>query len=166
MKLLSAILFSILLFAACKDKETADDMNKEVRDTVDYKSTIDETNKVFAAAFIKGDSATIVSLYHPDAKIFPPNMEKADPKTIGGMVSGMPKMGITTFKLDAKEIYKGDEVVTEVGEYEMGDGNKTVDKGKYMVVWKKDGDKWKLYRDIWNSDNPPPPPPPPAKKTK
>jgi ketosteroid isomerase-like protein len=39
----------------------------------------------------------------------------------------------------------------------MSDGKKFNDKGKYIVVYKKDGDKWKLYRDIWNSDNPPPP---------
>ncbi len=64
-------------------------------------------------------------------------------------------MGISAFKLDAKEVYKGDEAVTEVGVYEMGDGKKTIDKGKYIVVWKKDGDTWKLFRDIWNSDMPP-----------
>jgi ketosteroid isomerase-like protein len=73
-------------------------------------------------------------------------------------------MGIKSFTLHAKEVYKGDDVVTEVGSYEMGDGNKTVDEGKYIVIWKKDGDKWKLYRDIWNSDNPPPPAPPASKK--
>jgi ketosteroid isomerase-like protein len=24
--------------------------------------------------------------------------------------------------------------------------------GKYIVVWKKDGDAWRLHRDIWNTD--------------
>ena len=32
-----------------------------------------------------------------------------------------------------------------------GDGTKTVDKGNYIVVWKKDDGKWKIFRDIWNS---------------
>ncbi len=39
----------------------------------------------------------------------------------------------------------------------MGDGSKNVDKGKYIVVWKKENGDWKVWRDIWNSDNPPPP---------
>jgi uncharacterized protein (TIGR02246 family) len=35
----------------------------------------------------------------------------------------------------------------------------TVDAGKYVtVVARKDG-KWRIIRDIWNSDNPPPAPP-------
>ncbi len=72
-------------------------------------------------------------------------------------------MGITSFTLNAREVYKGEDVVTEVGTYEMGDGKKVIDKGKYMVIWKMDGNKLKLFRDIWNSDNPYMPPPP-AKK--
>jgi ketosteroid isomerase-like protein len=85
-------------------------------------------------------------------------MEPMNPKQAGSMFSSLPKMGVKSFTLNTKEVYKGDEVVTEVGTYEMGDGNKAIDKGKYLVIWKKDGDKWKLFRDIWNSDNPPPPP--------
>jgi ketosteroid isomerase-like protein len=38
--------------------------------------------------------------------------------------------------------------VVETGNYEMDDSTKTVDKGNYMVVWKKDGDKWKIFRDM------------------
>ena len=73
-------------------------------------------------------------------------------------------MCVTSFDLNTKEIFEGNDVVTEVGTYTMGDGKKFNDKGKYIVVWKKDGDKWKLYRDIWNSDNPPPMPAPAEKK--
>jgi hypothetical protein len=51
-------------------------------DTVDYKSVIDETNKSFSAAALNGDSAAFVTtLYHPDAKIFPPNMGAMDVKS-------------------------------------------------------------------------------------
>jgi ketosteroid isomerase-like protein len=28
------------------------------------------------------------------------------------------------------------------------------DKGKYIVVWKKEDGKWKLHRDLSNSDLP------------
>jgi ketosteroid isomerase-like protein len=155
-------LFLIVLFAACNDAGKTDTTiaDEPKKDTVEFsRSALEETNKIFTASALKGDSATIVGLYHPDARVFAPNEEAMSPKTMASMTGGFAKMGITSFTLDTKEIYEGDDVVTEVGTYEMGDGKKTIDKGKYMVVWKKDGDKWKLYRDIWNSDNPPPPPP-------
>ena len=30
---------------------------------------------------------------------------------------------------------------------------KEIDKGKYIVLWKMEDGKWKLHRDIFNSDN-------------
>lgn len=163
MKPLLPLLSLIVLCSACGDNASMDAANTAAaepqRDTVDYRSVIDESNKAFTTAAMNGDSAAFVTtLYHPDANIFPPNMEAMDPKKAGSMFTSLPRMGVKSFTLHTKEVYKGDEIVTEVGTYEMGDGNKAIDKGKYMVVWKKDGDKWKLFRDIWNSDNPPPPP--------
>lgn len=162
-------LIPLCLFAfvvACNDKanDTKIAAEPEKKETVDYKSVINETNKKFTAAALNGDSAAFVSLYHPDAMIYPPNEESMGPKKMGSMMAQFKQMGVTSFDLDEKEIYEGDDVVTEVGTYTMSDGKKFNDKGKYIVVWKKDGDTWKLYRDIWNSDNPPPPPPPAKKK--
>ena len=167
MKRLFPLSFFALLFVGCNEKpgdKTIASEGPEKKETVDYKAVIDETNKQFTAAALKGDSATFVSLYHPDAQIYPPNEAPVNPQQMGGMIAGFKQMGITSFDLNAKEIFEGDGVVTEVGTYTMSDGKKFNDKGKYMVVWKKDGDKWKLYRDIWNSDNPPPPPPAEKKK--
>lgn len=31
---------------------------------------------------------------------------------------------------------------------------KQLDKGKYIVLWKKEEGKWKLFRDCYNSDLP------------
>lgn len=135
------------------------------RDTTNYRAVIEETNKMFTAAALKGDSASfITSLYHPDASIYAPNEPEMDAKKTASMMTQFPKMGISSFTLNTKEIFEGEETITEVGTYEMGDGRKTIDNGKYMVVWKKDGDKWKLFRDIWNSDHPYSPPPPSPKK--
>jgi len=45
--------------------------------------------------------------------------------------------------------------ITEEGVFEINlkDG-KQIDKGKYVVVWKKEDGKWKLYRDMSNTDLP------------
>jgi hypothetical protein len=29
-----------------------------------------------------------------------------------------------------------------------------LDNGKYVVIWKQKGDRWKLHPDIWNSSLP------------
>jgi len=168
MKRLFPLSFFALVFVACNEKAsdttTIAAEGLEKKETVDYKAVIDETNKQFTAAALKGDSAAFVSLYHPDAQIFPPNGEAVNPKQMGSMMAEFQKMGVTSFDLNAKEIFEGNDVVTEVGTYTMSDGKKFNDKGKYIVVWKKDGDKWKLYRDIWNSDNPLMPAPAEKKK--
>jgi ketosteroid isomerase-like protein len=161
MKPLFPLYLFFVLLAACNHAETntadtsAANSSEPKRDTVDYRAVIDETNKAFTAAALKGDSAGLVALYHPDANIYPPNETAMDPKSMASMIQSFPKSGITSFTLNTKEVFEGNDVVTEVGTFEMGDGKKSIEKGKYMVVWKKDGDKWKLFRDIWNSDNPP-----------
>lgn len=168
MKPLCLLLFCLtLLIAACESGNNANtaEADEAKRDTVDHKAVIEETNKAFSAAALKGDSAAFVTtLYHPDAAIFPPNEPEMNVSKTASAMKQFSSMGVTSFTLTTKEIFKGDETVTEVGTYEMGDGSKTIDKGKYMVVWKKDGDTWKLFRDIWNSDNPYSPPPPASKK--
>jgi ketosteroid isomerase-like protein len=30
-----------------------------------------------------------------------------------------------------------------------------MDVGKYIVVWKRDGADWKIYRDMWSSNSQP-----------
>ncbi|HUQ66091.1 MAG TPA: nuclear transport factor 2 family protein [Flavitalea sp.] len=163
MKLLFPLYLFFVLFAACNHAENSNadtstaDTNEPKRDTVNYRAVIDDANKTFTAAALKGDSAAIVAVYHPDANIYPPNEAAMDPKKMGSMIAGFAKSGITAFTLNTKEIFEGNDALTEVGTYEMGDGKKTIDKGKYITVWKKDGDKWKLFRDLWNSDNPPMP---------
>lgn len=55
------------------------------------------------------------------------------------------------------EVSSQGDTAYEVGEFSAdvpgSDGAKVNAKGKYLVVWKKVGDKWLLHRDIWN-DNP------------
>jgi hypothetical protein len=44
---------------------------------------------------------------------------------------------------------------TEVGQYELRDkAGKVLDHGKYIVVWRKEGGKWKLLRDMFSTNVP------------
>jgi ketosteroid isomerase-like protein len=49
----------------------------------------------------------------------------------------------------------GNKWTKTIGLFEVSskDGNQ-LDKGKYLVLWKKENGKWKLHRDISNIDLP------------
>lgn len=64
-------------------------------------------------------------------------------------------MGVKDFKLTITNITGNDNLYAETGNYEVfGAENRSLDNGKYVAVWKKENDTWKMYRDIWNSDRP------------
>jgi ketosteroid isomerase-like protein len=145
-----AILLSMVIlvaFAACNNAPQA----PAAFDPGSVKAEIIAANQQFGEAFVKGDSAGIAALYHTDAKIFPPNMHACNRDEMSGMMKMIPSMHLKTMKLNTDEVSGGPDEIVETGNYEMADSTKTVDKGNYVVVWKKDGDKWKIFRDIWNS---------------
>jgi uncharacterized protein (TIGR02246 family) len=111
----------------------------------------------FAAAFNKGDIATVANQYKDDAVVFPPG---------GDMVKG--KQAIQSFWTEAaKGIQIANFKVTDVRSLgpdaarEQGyafiktKGDKPQEMvGKYVVIWEKVGGKWKLDSDIWNLNKP------------
>jgi len=119
---------------------------------------ITATNNAFMEAFGKGDAAGVANLYRKTGSVLPPNSE-----VIGGIEAirvfwqGAMDMGIKEAKLETVdlEVYQG--VAWERGNYTLaGAKGEVMDRGKYIVVWKDEGGKWKLHRDIWNSSLPAP----------
>jgi uncharacterized protein (TIGR02246 family) len=157
---------AIMLFAACSNQSTASDasVTKDSTATSTFdlaaaKNAINDANKTFSDAIVKGDSVTVANLYASDANMFPPNMPKAENhEAILHMAGAFASMGIKSFNLESIDVFGGPEYVIEEGKYTLGDGKgKSLDEGKYIVVWKQEDGKWKLYRDIWNSNMPQPP---------
>jgi ketosteroid isomerase-like protein len=52
------------------------------------------------------------------------------------------------------ETEKHGDTAIEIGLYELSSGGQTLDKGKYVAIWKKVEGEWKMHRDIWNSNLP------------
>ena len=162
------VIFSITsLFIACSSNtaeesgtNTATEERAKSFDLAAVKKVIDSINTVFGSMISKGDSVGLASLYTSDAKFMVPNMPTASgtnaiQTAFAGLFAAMGTPGLT---LTANEVWGTEELVTEVGSYTMTDKTgKQIDKGKYIDLWKMEGGQWKLYRDIFNSDNPPPP---------
>jgi ketosteroid isomerase-like protein len=119
-------------------------------------TVIDSLNKKYADAMLKGDSAAVVAMFTSDGKVLPPNEAEAGAAAMGTMIKGLPQSGITKIIFKTDDLFGSGEYVTEAGHYEMGDSTRTFEKGKYLVVWKKQNGQWKLHRDIWNSNAPGP----------
>jgi len=158
------VIFSItsVLFIACGDKASESGTNtateKETKsfDLAAAKKSIDEANAAFGDLVKKGDSTGIANLYASDAKLMGSNMPAASGKAaIQSAYNGMLGMGIGGATLTSTDVWGTESLVSEEGTYSLSDkSGKEIDKGKYIVLWKMEDGKWKLFRDCFNSDLP------------
>ena len=119
------------------------------------KATIERLNDAWTAAFNKGDAAAVAAMYTEDAYVLPPGAE---------MVKG--RTGIEAFwrqaaqqmgdaKLTTLDVLPlGRSVAREIGTVTLKTKSQPPQEivGKYAVVWRKVGGKWKLATDIWNTN--------------
>lgn len=123
------------------------------------RAAIEAEGKKFTAALKKGDAAALAAMYTADAKAFPPNGEiTAGRAALQEMWKGAIDSGMRDLSFTVLEVEKKGDIAYEVGKYSVkGSDGKEIDAGKYLVLWKKEGGTWRLYRDIWNSSMPLPP---------
>ena len=124
------------------------------------KKEIEKENVKFGEYVRKGDAKALSNLYTSDACLMPAGMgfvkgRKAVEEFWGGAIKGM---GLKDGILKTVEVVGEGDTVTEMGEYVLklqAEGKNMEDKGKYVVVWKKTPDGWKLHWDIWTTSLPP-----------
>ena len=119
-------------------------------------ATIIKANyKAFGAEVAAGNAAGVAKMYAKGAKLMPPNAAILKGKGIVTFWQGALEMGIKGAKLKTQEVEVMGGTAIEVGTYVLsGADGGALDEGKYLVVWKKDGKAWKLYRDIFNTSRP------------
>lgn len=149
--------FAIFLFSCTSPEPTA-----LVFDKAKALAEINAANDHFVKTMSAHDHAAHAACYTKDALFMVPGKPSIVGRTaieadaIESFKSGVTELGLTT-----TEIYDmGGDMLLEEGKFTISNKEGiTFDKGKYLVLWKKEEGKWKLHRDIYNSDNPPPAPP-------
>lgn len=120
-------------------------------------AAIKAENNRWAYAFKKGDYQAIGRLYTEDGTLLQPGG-----KRISGAAAiskyftdGYAGKAPDTVTFNNFEFYGNDKVVTEVSNSIVRDHDgKLKSRGKQILVFLKQGDSWKLHRDIWNDDGP------------
>jgi ketosteroid isomerase-like protein len=138
-----------LLFFHCQGQQTTNTSLEEA------KKAIAASNEIYFQAFAKGDSSLFIDRYAKDCWIMLPNVPAlcgADaPLEFFKMAY---KLGLRNGKLITIDVFgDGVEFVTEEGFWQSFDANnKLFDNGKFLVLWKKTPDGWKMFRDSISSD--------------
>jgi len=98
----------------------------------------------------------VAACYTEDGKLMPPGVDVVSGRAgISAVFSSVYKSGITEIVLHTDEVTAhGVDWAVERSHYtfKASDGS-VADVGKYVVVWRRVGDKWLLYTDIFNTNN-------------
>ena len=117
---------------------------------------IEAVNAKWMDFFNKGDFAGVASLYTDDATAFPPGSAMVKGRAaIAAMWKSMAEK-VSNPKVTTLEVKPlGPSAAREIGTFSLRTkGEKPQEVvGKYVVVWEKVGNDWKLAADIWNEGN-------------
>lgn len=119
------------------------------------KPLIQKLDDAWTAAFNKGDGAAVAAMYTPDATVLPPGAAMVHGrKAIAAFWSGAARqLGDMTLKaVNVRPL--SPTAAREIGLFTAktkGADPQQID-GKYVVVWRKAGGRWRLFTDIWNTN--------------
>jgi uncharacterized protein (TIGR02246 family) len=126
--------------------------------TTEVRGAIAAANENFMAAFKRGDAAGMAALYTENGQVMPPNGDLVTGRQAVQMFwQAVMDMGIKEAKLEIVEVEDHGDTTIETSKFTLqGEGGQVLDKGKYIVIWKREEGQWKLHRDIFNSSMPGP----------
>lgn len=143
-----AALFLLVVSCNTADKETEVPFDK-----VTAKQEIEAANAEFMDLLSKGDSVGLANYYTADAKFMSAGAPAVSGRqNIQSAISGIIASGITGVELRTDEVWGSGEYVIEEGTLSLFASGQEVAVEKYIVIWKKEDGKWKLFRDIFNSN--------------
>jgi uncharacterized protein (TIGR02246 family) len=119
------------------------------------KAEMQKLNNQWADAFNKGDAAAISAMYTADAYLLPAGAEMVKGRAAieAFWRQSMQQLGdIKCATIDVKSL--GSSAAREIGTCSFRTKGQSPQESslKYAVVWQKEGGRWKLLQDIWNSD--------------
>jgi len=122
------------------------------------RAAIEAANAKFSALAAQGNGAALAGLYAKEGAVMPAGSGPIHgTEAIGKFWQSAVASGVAAIELKTVEVYGQGTTATEVGEYALRDkAGKVLDRGKYIVIWRREGGEWKLLRDMFSTNLPPP----------
>ena len=131
-------------------------------DTAADQAAVSAIGEAWFKGYDAGDTEGVVALYAEDGVLSPPGAPSARgraaireflTKDIAGTIEG----GYQLTRGSAIEIGVSGDLAWDWDTFTVTDkSGATVDTGKYVTLYAKQGGKWVIIRDIWSSDAAPP----------
>jgi ketosteroid isomerase-like protein len=122
----------------------------------EVKKAIAASHRMYFQAFAKGDSSLLINCYTKDCWIMPPNAPAlcGIDAPLEFFKTAYYTWGFRNGKFITVDLYgNGVDFVTETGFWQLWDANnKPLDNGKFLLLWKKTDEGWKIFRDSFSSD--------------
>lgn len=143
--------FAVIFIFSCNHENKKPEAQFDI---TAVKNHIIEMNKTYGNRFMTNDTAFYVERYCKDAEVYSPQVPAVKGRVaIINFFYGDGNNKEAKIELPAGNIYGNAELVVEEGTYNFPDGKGgSVDKGKFIALWKLEDGKWKLFREIWNTD--------------
>lgn len=118
----------------------------------DAGARIADAARRFLDLFALSDPASIAACYTEDARMFAANMSPVCGRAAIESVFKFTKGPGHRLEFRTEELDIQGTTAIEIGAYirSRKDGS-LVDSGRYMVIWKRVGDHWKIHRDMFTS---------------
>ena len=119
------------------------------------KAQIEAANRRFMDLFDSGDLPALADCYTSDAQFLVPGMEPLVGRAaISAALGGLRGEG-NSLRLETLEAEGVGDAAWESGRYAVATPDGAIaDRGKYVVVWRREDDRWRLHRDIINTSLP------------
>jgi uncharacterized protein (TIGR02246 family) len=150
----------VLALGACSIRSTPEPDRSAAESDPAEVARIEELSRRFSAAYVAGDVETMVSLYTPDGVIFPNDSEAIrGHEAIRRYWALPPGQRVTLHRATPAEIRIDGSHAYDHGVYEIaGERDGTAwgpSHGKYVIVWRRTPQGWRMHLDMWNSRPPP-----------
>jgi len=120
------------------------------------RKAIAESNAIYFDSFAKNDPSIFINRYAKDACILAPGSPiMCGSESVANFFKvAYNDIGLRGGKFITTAVYgDGKEFVTEEGLWQSFDVNgKLFDDGKFLVLWKKTPEGWKMFRDSFSSN--------------
>ena len=128
--------------------------------SMDVLSTIRGLTQDFSMNFNTGNYDQVAGLFASDGLFMAPHNESTvGPKPIERKLRAFGESGYQDLRLETIRVDSSGDMAMEVGHYSVSvvseNSPTTVDRGKYLKVWRRLG-AWRIVADCWSSNLPAP----------